>query len=60
MIANVPYYITNGQIHRDLKIPDITKEVKAITTKYSIRIRNHPNELANRQMSFSSRFNGLN
>ena len=29
MIANAPYYVTNTQIRRDLKIPYIAEEVKA-------------------------------
>ena len=26
MIANAPYYVTNAQIHRDLRMPYITEQ----------------------------------
>lgn len=45
MIANGPYYITNNQIHRDLNIASITKEIKKYVVAYKTRITGHSNPL---------------
>ena len=46
MIANVPSYMTNQQIHRDLKVSFLKDEIKVTAIKYYNRVICHPNELA--------------
>ena len=59
MIANAPRYLTNDQLQRELKVPTIKEEISKIATKHYNRIQHHPNELASRLMSHSSRFQRL-
>lgn len=58
-MVNAPWYVTNAQIHRDLKIPFVKDEINAIITKYRDRIDSHPNELASSLMSPSKVFTRL-
>ena len=46
IIANAPWYMTNKQIHRDLKIPYIKDEINKFSTRYIDRLSNHSNVLA--------------
>lgn len=47
-IVKAPWYIRNSDIHRDLKIPFITDEIKKCATQHRIRLSNHVNEEASR------------
>lgn len=42
-IVNAPWYITNEDIHRDLKIPSIKDEIKKHSRNHQIKISNHLN-----------------
>lgn len=57
MITKAPWYVTNNQLHRDLKLPTIKDEIKSITASYKHRILIHPNHLVsglmNQQRTFS-------
>ena len=44
-ISNAPYYVTNDQIHRVLKLATIKEEITRAVTSYQLRIQNHPNPL---------------
>lgn len=59
IMAKAPWYMTNNQIHRDLKISLIKDEIKHITAKYRERLLLHPNELASSLMSSSQIFTRL-
>lgn len=45
-IINAPWYVSNNQIHRDLKIPKIKDEINRFSSKYLTRLSNHSNILA--------------
>lgn len=55
IISNAPFYVTNAQLHRDLKINTINDEIKAHSTRYQFRIQHHPNQLAS-TLATSARF----
>lgn len=55
MIANAPWYITNCQLHRDLKVPMVKEEIKTKLTSYAKRMQHHPNLLATKLMDKSNR-----
>ena len=44
-LINVPWYVTNETIHRDLKISTIKDEIRNSRSKYNARINNHHNPL---------------
>ena len=58
-VKNDCEYMTNQQIHRDLKVPFVKDEVTVTAIKYYNRMTCHPNELASGLMSSSSRFSRL-
>lgn len=45
-IANVPWYITNAEIHEHLGMKTVKEEVSNVTKKYLWKLQRHPNELA--------------
>ena len=45
-IVNVPWYVRNDDIRRDLGIPTIKEEISRYSEKYKSRIATHPNRLA--------------
>lgn len=49
-IANVPWYVTNAEIHQYLKANTVMQEIRNASESYKKRLLNHPNELA-RQLS---------
>lgn len=46
IITNAPWFITNEQLHHDLKINTVRQEITHIMGNYKTRITNHPNSLA--------------
>lgn len=46
IIANAPWFISNRNIHNDLKIPYIKDEIKKFSQNYLKRLSDHPNVLA--------------
>ena len=44
-LINVPWYVTNETIHRDLKISTIKDEIRNSRSKYNARVNNHHNPL---------------
>jgi len=47
-IVGAPWYVRNTDIHRDLRIPYITDEIKKSATRHQIRLSQHINEEASR------------
>jgi hypothetical protein len=45
-IVNAPWYVPNGLLHADLRIPAVQEEVTNISWKYKGKITTHTNELA--------------
>ena len=45
-IVNVPWYVRNEDIRKDLKIPTIKEEIGRYAVKYKERTATHPNQLA--------------
>ena len=58
-IINAPFYVTNDQIHRDLKLTTIQEEISRAVTSYQFRIQNHPNPLVSGLMNSDNRFHRL-
>lgn len=56
MVANAPWYITNRQLHHDLKIPTIKEEITDKIKSYSNRLELHPNVLAKHLMQAKTTF----
>ena len=54
-IVNAPFYVTNDQIHRDLKLTTIQEETSRAVSSYQFRIQNHTNPLVSGLMK-SDRF----
>ena len=50
IITNAPLYITNDQLHKDLRVPTVREEIKKIATSYHLRISHHVNPLMSRLM----------
>ena len=46
LIAKAPWYITNRQIHKDLQVPTVQKEIKRFDKSYIERLINHCNPRA--------------
>lgn len=46
IIVNAPWFITNNQLHRDLKMPKVKDEISKISSRYLERLSNHSNVLA--------------
>ena len=46
-LINAPWYVTNGAIHRDLKIPAVKEEISKYSNRYSKRAIKHRNPLIN-------------
>jgi hypothetical protein len=42
-ITNAPWYVSNLTLHRDLRIPFVTEEIKKYSTKYHSRLIRHEN-----------------
>lgn len=45
-IANVPWFVTNAEIHENLNISTIKEEIRHNAESYKKRLENHPNDLA--------------
>jgi hypothetical protein len=45
-IVNAQWYVPNGPLHADLRIPTLREEVTKISWKYKGKITTHTNELA--------------
>lgn len=43
LITKAPWYISNEQLHRDLKLPTVKEEIKSIASAYNQRVTNHQN-----------------
>lgn len=46
-IANVPWFVTNTEIHEAMNMRTVKEEIRLTGTKYRTRLENHPNTLAN-------------
>jgi hypothetical protein len=46
MIMDAPWYVSNTVIRSDLQIPTVKEEICRYSTKYSVRLSAHPNDLA--------------
>lgn len=45
-ITGAPWFVRNSNIHRDLEVPMVQEEILSQCTRYSMRLRRHPNALA--------------
>lgn len=54
MIVDVPWYITNDQLHHDLCIPTIKEEIKSYAIKHTKRLLAYPNPSANQLSGVST------
>ena len=45
-IVNVPWYVRNEDIRKDLKIPTVKEDICRYAEKYKERTAIHPNQLA--------------
>jgi hypothetical protein len=45
MIVDVPWYVTNSVIRRDLQTPTVKEEIRRYSSQYSARLSAHPNGL---------------
>lgn len=45
-IANVPWFVTNNEIHENLKVKTVKEEIRNSAKAYKARLTSHPNELA--------------
>jgi hypothetical protein len=45
LIVNVPRYVPNSVIRKDLRIPSVKEEISRFSSHYNVRISVHPNEL---------------
>ena len=45
-ITKAPFYVTNKNLHKDLKIPFIKEETRKFSSSYLERLSNHTNVLA--------------
>jgi hypothetical protein len=45
MILDVPWYVPNTVIRRDLQIPTAKEEIQRYSSQYSARLSAHPNDL---------------
>ena len=43
---NIPWYVRNEDVHKDLKIPTVKEEIGRYAKKYKERTATHPNQLA--------------
>ena len=42
-IVNAPWYCRNKDIHRDLGVEDVAKEIQRVAGKHETRLHNHAN-----------------
>lgn len=59
IITNAPWFVTNQQLHHDLKIRTVQEEIKHSMTSYRHRLNNHPNTLATHLMGSDATFKRL-
>ena len=45
-IVNAPWYIRNADLHRDLDIEEVSKEILKFAAAHDLRLRRHVNEQA--------------
>jgi hypothetical protein len=45
MILDVPWYLSNTVIQRNLQTPTVKEEIRRYSSQYSARLRAHPNNL---------------
>jgi hypothetical protein len=45
LIVNLPWYVPNSVIRRDLRIPTVKEEISGFSSHYDVRISVHPNKL---------------
>jgi len=43
---DVPWYVTNDTLHRDLNVPYVGDEIKKLNQRYTDRMEERPNVLA--------------
>lgn len=46
LITNAPWFVTNDNIHNDLRIPKVKEEINKFSERYLNRLSNHSNILA--------------
>lgn len=52
-MVNVPYYMSNDVIQRDVSLAPVKEVIKQFSSTYDERLANHPNILVN-QLNISS------
>jgi hypothetical protein len=45
LIVNVPLYVPNSVIRKDLRIPSVKEGISCFSSHYALRLRKHINEL---------------
>ncbi|CAB0033665.1 unnamed protein product [Trichogramma brassicae] len=45
-LVNAPWFVTNEDIRKDLKVPTVKEEICKFSDKYKDRLKKHPNSLA--------------
>jgi hypothetical protein len=43
LIVNVPWYVPNSVIRKDLRIPSVKEEISRFSSHYAVRLHAHPN-----------------
>lgn len=59
MITKAPWFVTNQQLHHDLRIRTVKEEIQHSMKGYKERLNVHPNILANQLMGDNSKFKRL-
>lgn len=54
MLVDAPWYITNDQIHHDLRIPTVKEEIQSYAQKHARRLIAHPNLSASQLTKLST------
>jgi hypothetical protein len=44
IILDVPWYVPNNHIRRDLQMPSLKEEIRRYSSQYSARLSAHPND----------------
>lgn len=53
IITDAPWFVSNSQLHRELKVPSIWRFLKATATKIMQKAENHENELVRQAVNYN-------
>ena len=59
-LIDVPCYVTNETIHRDLEIPTVKEEISIFSNRYNTRINNHQEPLVTQLPDTTDQIRRLN